>query len=256
MLTRLRQEMHLLRRAWTLFRERRVSASKWVSMLAAASEELNNDGDLARTIALPAGSTYEVLAGTIIARARKSPDLDSFVGDLGKEFNVPSKDAITAIDRALGGVFRAKSNRADVCPDAERDPIAWHAYQLCRLEPQAITDIVSNCRLSNGRQPAEARRLFPEDGRWTMFIFALLLNTIAMLMGPLTRGTPSERSLAGLSNYLGLASLPLATFPLFLGSEAFSHRLCFALRAFGIWVAYTFALAVFSYMVLGTPIRD
>jgi hypothetical protein len=158
MLTRLRRELNVLRRSWALFRQRRLilpkPASAWVSLLTAASEELSDDSDLARTIPLPPGFKYEAFVGSIIAHARLSPDLDLFVRHLRKEFKISSEHALTAIDRAMGGVVRAGSNLPDVCPDPDRDPIAWHAYQICRLESQAIADICPGWRRTDGPQPA------------------------------------------------------------------------------------------------------
>jgi hypothetical protein len=154
MLRRFIRELHILRRAWLLFRERRAHpprcASGWDSMLVAASAELLDDDDLSRTVMLPSGATYEGLTRTILDHARVPPDIDELINHLQLAFGISYADAVTAIDRALGGVVRAASGRADVSPDPERDPVAWHAYERCRSERHIIDDIYPGWILADG----------------------------------------------------------------------------------------------------------
>jgi len=91
----------------------------------------------------------------------------------------------------------------------------------------------------------------PADGRRTVFIFALLLETVSLLIGGWSRGTPHERSLATFSNVLFLGSLLLAAFPFIYGTEALSLRFGFLLRAFGFWTAYTVFLAILGVILFG-----
>lgn len=158
MLRRFVRELHLLRRAWTLFQDRRnhpsQRASSWDSMLLAASEELLDDNDLSRRVLLPAGATYEALTRSILDHARVTPDLDVLINHLHQCFGISRGDAGIAIDRALGGVVRAASQRADVSPDPERDPVAWHAYERSRSERRIIDDIYPGWTLPNGLEQA------------------------------------------------------------------------------------------------------
>jgi hypothetical protein len=120
--------------------------SAWVSQWAAASEEVGPDGvadEFDAKIPLPAGVTYNAIVAYVLDAARENPVFDVVAGHLAKHFGLDSREAIKVIDRCMGGVFRAIESRPELCPDLERDPIAWHSFHMTTENREIIRDILS-----------------------------------------------------------------------------------------------------------------
>jgi hypothetical protein len=120
----------VLKRIKQFFSGRSKSRPKmtWISAWAAASEEVGDNNDLGVTILLPTDVTYEMVVSYILDAARSAPVFETIVDRLTKQFGLRSRDAVTAIDRCLGGVFRAMESRPELCPDSTRDPIHHRWY--------------------------------------------------------------------------------------------------------------------------------
>lgn len=118
----------------------------WISQWGAASEEVGPDGtadDFSATITLSAGVTYDAVVSYILDAARGNPVLDAVNDRLTKEFGLAPRDAVTAIDRCMGGIFRAMAARPELCPNLKQDPIAWHSFQMATANRAIIDDIES-----------------------------------------------------------------------------------------------------------------
>ena len=118
----------------------------WISQWAAASEEVGPDGtadEFTFTIPLRAGASYEAIVAYILDAARGTPVLDAVADHLTKQFRLTPRDASRAIDRCMGGLFRAMKARPELCPNLENDPLAWHSFQMATADPVVIRDIVA-----------------------------------------------------------------------------------------------------------------
>lgn len=112
--------------------------SAWQSMLAAASEEVGDDTVFEFQVSLPAGRTYDELAKAILTRGAEAPGLKVIVQEVAAEFQLTEKESLSAIDRALGGMFRAMTGKTEARPSATGDPVAAAAFDLCQREPQSM----------------------------------------------------------------------------------------------------------------------
>ena len=110
-------------------------ASGWVSLVAAASEEVGDDSVFEFSPSLPPECTYEGLASLVLSLGAKDPHLNAMVRKVAADFQLPERQSLTAIDRTLGGLFRAMTGRPDARPPADCDPVATAAFDLCLREP-------------------------------------------------------------------------------------------------------------------------
>ena len=98
--------------------------------------------------------------------------------------------------------------------------------------------------------------LLPADWTRTVFIFALLIDTVAMLIGPWARQYALEESVSSLTNYMGLASLPIGVFPFFFTTAPWLVRIRYAFTAVIMWLLFSCFVAVICYLFLGTPVQN
>ncbi|WP_157411037.1 MULTISPECIES: hypothetical protein [Actinoplanes] len=90
------------------------------------------------TIPLPPGRTPADVVD-LIARLATHPDaFDDVVRALTAEFGLAEDDAEFAFERYGGGLVRASSRIPQNCPPADKDPIAWEAFQRGFADPQLI----------------------------------------------------------------------------------------------------------------------
>lgn len=104
-------------------------------MLAAASEEVGDDTAFEFQVSLPAGRTYDELAKAILTRGAEACGLKMIVQEVAAEFQLTEKESLSAIDRALGGMFRAMTGKTEARPSDSGDLVAA-AFDLCQREPQ------------------------------------------------------------------------------------------------------------------------
>lgn len=109
-------------------------ASAWVSLVAAASEEVGDDSVFEFSPSLPPECSYEGLASLVLSLGAKDPHLNAMVRKVAADFQLPERQSLTAIDRTLGGLFRAMTGRPDARPPADCDPVATAAFDLCLRE--------------------------------------------------------------------------------------------------------------------------
>lgn len=128
----------------------------WDSMVGAASEEWVDPTVFRFTVALLPGVGYPDLAASILNAARSRPDLDTLQTHLAAQYAISEKDALTAIDRALGGVVRAASLSPLACPDAAIDPVAAAAFALATHDTTIIDSIYPGWREWRTWEPSSA----------------------------------------------------------------------------------------------------
>jgi hypothetical protein len=123
-----------------------AAATAWESMVTAASEEWVDETVFRFTVKLPAHASYRELADSILETGRKHPDLATLQKQLAAKFSITEKEALRAIDRALGGVVRAATLNPHACPDAAIDPVAAAAFALALEDPAIIDSIFPGWR--------------------------------------------------------------------------------------------------------------
>lgn len=106
--------------------------------MAAASEEVGDDTVFEFQVSLPAGRAYEHLAKAILTRGADAPALKMIVQEVAAEFQLTEKESLRAVDRALGGMFRAMTGKTETRPSDTGDPVAAAAFDLCLREPQRM----------------------------------------------------------------------------------------------------------------------
>lgn len=107
-----------------------TTATAWDSMVMAASEEWVDETVFRFVVPLRDGMSYSDLAALIIDQAIIHPDLDTLKRYISQEFLISEQDALTAIDRGLGGICRAATLWPPACPDPGIDPVAAAAFAL------------------------------------------------------------------------------------------------------------------------------
>lgn len=107
-----------------------TTATAWDSMVLAASEEWVDETVFQFAVPLPDGMFYYDLAKRIVAHGIGHPDLDALQQEISKDFLISIQDALTAIDRVLGGICRAATLWPPACPDLRIDPVAAAAFVL------------------------------------------------------------------------------------------------------------------------------
>jgi hypothetical protein len=107
-----------------------TTATAWDSMVLAASEEWVDDTVFRFKVQLPSETSYREFANCILGTTRTHPDLTTFQTHLATQYSISKSDALTAIDRALGGVVRAATLNPRACPDASVDPVAAAAFAI------------------------------------------------------------------------------------------------------------------------------
>lgn len=117
------------------------STSAWVSMVAAASEEVGDDSVFEFNLSLPPERTYEGLARLILTLGAEEPHLNAVVRKVAADFHLTEKQSLTAVDRTLGGMFRAMTGRPDARPSVDCDSVAAAAFDLCLREPHFMDAI-------------------------------------------------------------------------------------------------------------------
>ena len=118
-----------------------TTVTAWDSMVMAASEEWVDETVFRFAVTLPDGMSYSDLATRIVDQAIVHPDLDTLQQDISRSFLISERDAITAIDRALGGLCRAATLWPRACPDRGIDPVAAAAFDLAS-EGHTILDSI------------------------------------------------------------------------------------------------------------------
>lgn len=113
----------------------RAGTSAWASMVAAASEELGDETVFKFQVSLPPERTYDDLARVILIKGTEGLELKAMVRNVSAEFRLTEKESLTAIDRTLGGMFRAMTGRADARPSADVDPVAAAAFDISLRQP-------------------------------------------------------------------------------------------------------------------------
>ena len=76
------------------------------------------------------GRTIQELARAVMGRLGEFEGESAIVSAIALEFEMSEADAWLAFDRVQGGIVRALTTRRDNCPKLEKDPVAWHAFQL------------------------------------------------------------------------------------------------------------------------------
>jgi hypothetical protein len=107
---------------------RPMVATEWGSMVDAASEEWVDKTIFRFTVELPQGVSCDALVAFILEKARGEPDLKLLLTQLAAQFQITEKQALTTIDRALGGVARAAALNPAACPDVSIDPVGCSAF--------------------------------------------------------------------------------------------------------------------------------
>jgi hypothetical protein len=123
-----------------------TTATAWDSMVLAASEEWVDDTVFRFTVSLPRGASYREFAACILDAARTHPDLHTLQKRLASLYFISEREALTAIDRALGGVVRAATMNPQSCPDASIDPVAAAAFEVSTADPTIIDSIFPGWR--------------------------------------------------------------------------------------------------------------
>ena len=120
--------------------------TSWQSTVLAASEEWVDERHFRFLPTLNDANAIELLALTIITKARKHPDQGALIGELTTKFSLPDGEALTAIDRALGGVVRAASQNLEARPSSIDDPVAAASFDIAMLDERVIDDIYPGWR--------------------------------------------------------------------------------------------------------------
>lgn len=107
-----------------------TTATAWDSMVLAASEEWVDEKVFRFAVPLPDGMSHSDLAALIVDHAIVHPDLDTLQLEISISFLISEQDALTAIDRTLGGICRAATLWPPACPDPGIDPVAAAAFVL------------------------------------------------------------------------------------------------------------------------------
>jgi len=136
-------------------------------MVAAASEEWVDDTIFQFAAQSPTGLSYADLAKHITDQAIVHPDLDSLKRDIASMFCMSERDALTAIDRTLGGICRAATLWHGACPDNAIDPVGAAAFNLA-LTDHSILDAVypgwRDWKRGYHSKPEEAEQAVPSYG--------------------------------------------------------------------------------------------
>ncbi len=95
-------------------------------------------------IELAQGRSVEELVNHVIDAAIRKDETTAVTSSVMSDFGLSQPDAELAVDRALCGVVRAATGRADNCPNKEKDPVAWTSYQKCLKHPELIMRLYQN----------------------------------------------------------------------------------------------------------------
>jgi len=86
------------------------------------------------------------LAQEIVIQARQGPDQDTLLRELTSKFALPDGEALSAVDRALGGVARAASRNLGSRPSSIDDPVAAATFDLAMHDEGILDDIYPDWR--------------------------------------------------------------------------------------------------------------
>ena len=125
---------------------RHTIATSWDSVVLAASEEWVDETVFRFCVPLPDGTTYNDLVTCILCEAIQKPDLAALQRNLCRRFSITENDALTSIDRALGGVTRAASLNPKAHPDPTIDPIASSAFDQATNDHSILDAIYPDWR--------------------------------------------------------------------------------------------------------------
>src|SRR6476620_4614977 len=89
---------------------------------------------------LPDGVTVVRIAEFVVSSAAAGGSHGARLETL-RSWGLTPDDAELACDRALAGVVRAGTISPENEPSAEKDPIAYSSYHLCRANPALISAI-------------------------------------------------------------------------------------------------------------------
>ena len=103
--------------------------SAWDSSVMAAYEEWGDTRSYTYVPHIKEGCTLEFFVSTILGLAKAEPKQDEFIKLVSRNFEISEEDAMSSIDRALGGVVRAASLNPRACPDRSSDPVASIAFE-------------------------------------------------------------------------------------------------------------------------------
>lgn len=110
-------------------------------MVLAASEEWVDETVFRFSPSLPKEISTDELVKHIIDRAVNHPDLNQLIKETSSHFSLSERDALMAIDRALGGICRAATLRQEACPDCHVDPVGAAAF-IRALDNHSIIDSI------------------------------------------------------------------------------------------------------------------
>jgi hypothetical protein len=130
-------------------------------------------------IQIAPGHTLDELVDFILQAVVRRDDSSTIIAELVRNFGVSEDDAVLALDRACGGVFRAATGDPENCPDQQKDPVAWLGYQRCLREPSLFSAIFpqssSTRRITQDGLQDERKDGWRKILLWLSgFVFALL----------------------------------------------------------------------------------
>ncbi len=140
MLRALRDYMRFLRRP-----EQPVGTT-WQSTVLAASEEWVDETSFRFQPTLKNAEATRSLAQDIVILARQVPDQEALLRELTSKFALPDGEALSAVDRALGGVARAASRNPSSRPSPMDDPVAAATFDLAMQDEGILDDIYPDWR--------------------------------------------------------------------------------------------------------------
>jgi hypothetical protein len=140
MLRALRDYMRFLRRT------KQPVGTNWQSTVLAASEEWVDETNFQFQPTLKNSEAIQSLAQQIVAQARDNPDLDALLRELTSKFALLDGEALSAVDRALGGVVRAAGRNHRSRPNSIDDPVAAAAFDFTMQDETILDDIYPSWR--------------------------------------------------------------------------------------------------------------
>jgi hypothetical protein len=127
-------------------RPEQPAGTSWQSTVLAASEEWVDETSFRFQPTLKNPEAIRSLAQKIIIQARQAPDQDALLRELTSKFALPDGEALSAVDRALGGVARAASRNLGSRPSSIDDPVAAATFDLAMQDEGILDDIYPEWR--------------------------------------------------------------------------------------------------------------
>jgi hypothetical protein len=109
--------------AGTINPEREAAVTEWTDDL---------------TVPLPPGRTVAELVDLALQSTLRGTPADEVERNLAAEFGLSDDDAALVLDRSMGGLVRAGTRNPANCPEPDKDPMAWEAFQRGTADPSLV----------------------------------------------------------------------------------------------------------------------